>query len=154
MTTDVKKPFGRPTLLTPELITKLSAFIADGNYAVTACNACGISDASLYNWLNKAKDDMEQGRESIYVDLFVAIKRAEAECEAELAKIARDSSLKHKNVIEIMTFLERRHPERWGRRERRDINVNETKTLKITTIEYGQPDYIDAPEFKELPEGG
>ena len=169
----------RKSKLTPELIEKLSSYIAQGNYFITACNACGISDRAGYNWINKGLEDMENGEESHFVLLLQSLKRAEA--EAETRRVARieeagiGGGLSKRRVTTFkdgtetveetyaqpqwladMTHLERRHPERWGRKDRSLIQIDEHKTVTITNVEvikdYGRGSHmIVEGEAKEIP---
>jgi pyruvate/2-oxoacid:ferredoxin oxidoreductase beta subunit len=153
------KRIGRPSKLTPELIEKLSSYVRDGNYFITACQACRISKNSLYSWLNKAEDDLENGRESLYTNLMDSLKKAESDAEAEMVEIVRGKAKNDKEWLPAMTYLERRHPERWGRKDRTHITVDEHKQVTITHVEiikdYGQSGQIvegESREIKEIPE--
>lgn len=141
-TNDNKKIGHRVSKLTPELITKLTGYMARGNYFITACNASGISKKTAYEWINKGEEDIENGVESLKRDLVNALKRAEGIAEDELASMIRETALEKREWLPGMTFLERRHPERWGRKDRSTISIEETKTITITTVEvvkdYGQ----------------
>jgi len=150
---EVTEVTGRPTKLTPVLSKDIVRLIAEGNYISTACQANGISSNTYDNWLNWG----EEGREP-YLAFFIAIKRAEAEAEArrvarvEAAGIGgnlvrkKTITTKDGSVIEDeqfaqpqwladMTHLERRHPDRWGRKDRTRVDINERKSITITHVE-------------------
>jgi len=110
-TTAVGKRIGRPTKLTPELQERICKYIADGNYITTSCQACGISFQVYRDWLARA----ETG-EKLYVDFADATKKAEAECQAKLAKYVTDAAPKSWQAA--MTMLERRWPEQYARMDR------------------------------------
>jgi len=139
------------------MIDALSLAISNGNYAVTACQLCDISNNQFYLWHQQAETDIQQGlteEDSIYIKLYYSVKRAEAAAEDALVEVVREAGTVKREWLPAMTFLERRHPDRWGRRDRRDININETKTINITRVEIAMPrgELIEG-EARELPEG-
>ena len=150
-----KKRIGRKSKLTPELTERICDFIRKGNYISTACQIVGIHKATYYNWLEQGETDIEAGIDSMYADFVKAVKKAEADAEEELVKMVRNAA--PKNWIAGMTLLERRHPDRWGRRDRHQVEVNETKVIHVTGIEIVEQDIprgeIVEREFRELPEG-
>jgi hypothetical protein len=137
---------GRPSKLTPELIAKLSNYIAKGNYAITACKCCGISEHTFYDYVKLGEADLENGVESLYAQFLQSIKSAEAEAEASLASMIKETALEKREWLPAMTFLERRHPERWGRKDRLDIDKTERK--EVTVIVYHEPGQIPASNPK------
>lgn len=175
--TKEKRITGRPTKLTPELQEQICRYIAAGNYLITACNAVDINPETYRRWLGWADKESERG--GIYHGFYVAIKKAEAEREAVIVQRLIDASMpgerkrvvktddEGKTSIEVTetggewlaaaTFLERRHPERWGRKDRSTLVVEETKQIIITTVEvvkdYGRGQVIEG-ESKEITEGG
>jgi len=156
MTAEIKVKTGRPSKLTPQLQEKICDYIAKGNYLNTACQATGITDSTLFNWLKRAEEEAKNGG-GMYFDLMVAIKKAEAQAEAALASMIKETALQKKDWLSAMTFLERRHPDRWGRRDRTRVDINETKTIQITHVEVvlneaGRQPVIEA-ESRELLEG-
>lgn len=138
---------GRPTKLTPHLQEEICKFIAAGNYISTACQAVGINPETLRRWSVWALQEQENGG-GMYYDFYVAIKKAEAEAEAALASMIKETALDKKEWLPAMTFLERRHPDRWGRRDRQDVNISETKSITITRIEVIMPGEI-APQLSQ-----
>lgn len=149
-----KRLTGRPTKLTPERQAKIVDCISKGNYLVTACRANGITKTCYLHWLERAELEENNGG-GIYYDFSLAIKKAEADAETELASMIRETALEKREWLPAMTFLERRHPERWGRKDRSTIQIEETKQIIITTVEvvkdYGNR--VIEGEGKELPEG-
>ena len=135
MTTNTKSPHGN-LKLNDGMIAALSEAIAKGNYIYTACNLCGITDACFRQWRDRAEQDDTRGLtedESLYLRLFTALKKAEAEAESKLVDVVRKSAVEDKQWLPAMTFLERRHPDRWGRRDRiqggNTYNINIEKAL-------------------------
>ncbi len=145
--------------LCDSLIIALSQAIAKGNYLVTACNLVGVTDETVRNWVNQAFTDEEAGltaEDSLFIRLHLALKKAEAEAESKLVNVVRESAEVDRNWIAGMTFLERRHPDRWGRRDRiqgggNTYNINIEKALVDASgkLEAALGQLV---ERKELPE--
>ncbi|MBE3576893.1 MAG: hypothetical protein IMX00_04305 [Limnochordales bacterium] len=102
---------GRPTKLTPERIKILVDAVAAGNYYETACALAGITYRTFAKWREKG----ERAKSGIYFQFVQDLKRAEAFAEAERIKRIREAA-KEGNWQADAWWLERRYPERWGRR--------------------------------------
>lgn len=143
-----------PRKLNKGMITALSDVIRKGNYANVACQLCGISEVTLWNWLNQAEQDELAGRETIYLALLKSLKEAEAEAETEMVAVVRSKATESKEWLPAMVFLERRHPDRWGRRERKSIDITEHRQIEVTHVEVikdtGEQPIIEAEEVKQL----
>jgi hypothetical protein len=123
---------GRPTKLNYELIDQIAELIREGNYIETASAVVGIDKNSLYRWLKRGAREQERlfknpklkGKveEKIYVEFSYAVKEAMAQSEADdLANIKKASREDWKASA---WRLERRFPNRWGRKEKVDIDAN------------------------------
>jgi hypothetical protein len=99
---------GRPTKLTPELITKFSKALTRSWYVSVACNLVGLSHQTVHNWIKKGKRD----RTGIHGQFVEAIKKALAEAEAGAVTIIQLAARDHWQAAAWM--LERRHPGRWA----------------------------------------
>jgi len=147
-----KEPTGRPTKLTPKLQSKFVDLIAKGHYISTACQACGIARETFYTWLERAEQEAKNGG-GIYADFHDAVKKAEAEAEEALLAVVREKAIDKKDWLPAMTILERRHPEKWGRRDRSTITLEETKEITITHVtvvkDYGEG-YINQAKRREV----
>ena len=100
---------GRKTKLTPELAEKIANYISTGNYDVVVCNLVGIGVTTYYSWLEKGR----KAKSGKFREFLKAVKRAEAAREAKWVKdIDSDPSWQSKAWL-----LERRYPERWGKKE-------------------------------------
>ena len=104
---------GRPPfLLEPAKVEKLLASLADGNYRETACLVAGIDKKTFYNTLKRA----ETG-DNAAIAFVHAVEMAEAQAEAETVGLVRDAARKGPQYWAAgMTFLERKSPEKFGRR--------------------------------------
>jgi hypothetical protein len=100
----------RPTKLTPELQEKICNAIRAGNYYEAACGFVGIHYSTFRRWMIQG----ENAKSGKYKEFFEAIKKAEHDAEVRL--VAQWQKHMPDNWQAIATFLERRYPERWGRR--------------------------------------
>ena len=126
----------RPTKLTPEVQRRIVEAISGGNYAVVAAEYAGIGQATFYAWLEKGR----AGRQP-YAEFLAAVKEAEAQAEALAVKAVRVAF--GDSWQAAMTWLERRFPARWGRRDRLEVeHTIVEREAKRLADEYG----LDAAE--------
>ena len=105
---------GRNTKLNEELIQKFEALLSAGNYQVTACHALGVSQSTFHQWMKKG----EEAGDGLYLQFQQAVKRAEHIAEAKwMRDISQDPSWQSKAWL-----MERRFPERWGRKDNLALN--------------------------------
>lgn len=106
---------GRPTKLTPEVTEKFLTALKAGSYIETAAAYAGIHKDTLYEWLKKGSRDQAEGHSRTSAALFSdAVGKAMADCEmVDLATIRKASKM---NWQAAAWRLERRFPDRWGRR--------------------------------------
>jgi hypothetical protein len=71
----------------------------------------GIDRKTLLNWLKRG----ERERSGVYRDLYLAVEQAEA--KAEVFHLKNIEMASAKSWFASAWFLERKHPERWGKRE-------------------------------------
>jgi hypothetical protein len=104
---------GAPSLLAdPNTIHTLLAAVQDGNYVETACKLAGISKASYYNLKKRAESGDEPAM--AFVD---ALEKAEALAESQMVGcVSKAAQAGPQFWAAGMTLLERRHPERFGKR--------------------------------------
>ena len=93
------------------LVTRLCNTLSKTYYVETACHIVGISVKTYYNWIEKA-----EAGQSPYVDYLQALKKAEAEAERNLLQIIERAA--STTWTAAAWLLERRHPDRWGRKDR------------------------------------
>jgi len=150
----------RKRILSPELIEQLCEYVRQGNYNIIAVRACGIHERTFYSWLERGQRELEARSEdttepeSLYTQLYQSLKRSEAEAQIKIANVVTNAALKKGEWLPAMTFLERRWPDQYGRRERKSIDVTERKVIEVTHIETvkdrGQGPTIDATDYKLL----
>ena len=143
-----------PRKLNQGMIDALSEYIRKGNYAVVACRLCKIDEVTFYNWVNQGAADELAGRETIYSSLVKSLKTAEGEAESLMVETARNAAVQKRDGYLAITVNERRHPERWGRRERKSIDITEHRVIEVTHVEVikdtGEHQVIDAQEVRLL----
>ena len=119
----------RPTKLTEEVTERILSAIRAGNYPAVAARAAGIAESTFYRW-------MEQGRAAergAHRAFYEAVKDAEAEGEAHAVAILRREMKGDWRAA--VALLERRHPERWRRRERREpLAADERPRIDLTKL--------------------
>jgi hypothetical protein len=93
--TNVKEGIGRPSKFTPERCSAIVDAIAHRIPYEYAAEANGIAEKTLYIWLEKAREDQNQGIDSDYTKFLQDIKRV------EMARIRE-----HSDIISA-------RPERW-----------------------------------------
>lgn len=101
--------------LTPERQTTICDLVRAGNDLSVAAACAGISRSTLFGWLRHGEAE-ESG---VYRDFTDALRQAEAEAEAEMLTRIRTAALDTWQAA--AWYLERRHPDRWGRRARLDV---------------------------------
>lgn len=103
---------GRPTKLTPDVQATIVEAIAKGNDKVVAARLAGIGESTFYAWMERG----EQAKTGAFLEFREAVKKAEAEAEQHFVGIIKTAS--YDTWTAAAWWLERKHPERWGRRER------------------------------------
>lgn len=84
-----------------------------------AAEAAGVDRATFFRW--KARGAQQPS--GLYRDFCDALKQAEAESELALIAIVRKAAQTQWQAG--MTMLERRWPERWGRRDRLNVELRQ-----------------------------
>lgn len=119
---------GRKSKLTKERHDRIVELIKIGNYVEVACAATGITERSYYHWVAIGRDiidaygpededwptTLDQHQRNC-ARFFQAIKQASAEAEAYAVGVIRKQMPQQWTAA--MTWLERRHPGRWKRRD-------------------------------------
>jgi len=133
---------GRPTKLTKEIHNTITRHVKAGNYIETAAAAAGVNKSTLYDWLKRgAKEEI-----GIYYDFSNAVESALAESEIkDLKKLEAHMSSSWQAAA---WRLERRFPEKWGRKDKLTANVTSTNTEREEIV-FEQKLTAD-PEAREL----
>ena len=114
-------PAGRPTKLNPTVQQRVCDAIRSGNWMETAAAFAGIDRSTLQRWFRRG----EQAPKGIYRDFATAVQKATADAEArDVALIGKAAG--EGNWQAAAWRLERRFPERWGRKDRIEATVHST----------------------------
>jgi hypothetical protein len=113
------KRSGRKLILTGEIIAKAEKLLRTGNYATVIADHLGIGYSTWFHWLQKG----EEAKTGIYRQFLDMVKKTEAAAEmAALAGILTAGM--EGNWQALAWFLERKHPDRYGRRDRITAEVS------------------------------
>ncbi len=136
----------RPTKLTPQLQAKICDAIRVGCYVETAAAYCGISKDTFYRWLRQGA----KAKSGIYKDFSDAVEKAMA--DAEFRDVMIISNAATSDWKAAAWKLERRAPERWGRRDRvsADIEHSGSVTNRQEHEVHIKQEITSDPESREL----
>jgi transposase len=132
---------GRPTKLTPQVQARIVQAIVGGNDITVAAAYAGIGKATFYLWLERGRKEMTRleaspfarprASETPFVDFIDAIEKAQADAEtrnvALIAKAAQEGTW-----TAAAWWLERKYPERWGRKDRHEVTGKDGEPFSIT----------------------
>jgi hypothetical protein len=107
-------PGGRPTKLTPEVQERICTLLEQGHYYKVAARGAGIDYDTFREWVKKGN----AAKSGMFHEFSCAVKEAVSAAEERLLlMIQLDPAWQAKAWI-----LERRHPTRWTRTERKEIS--------------------------------
>jgi hypothetical protein len=109
---------GRRTKLTPRLQAKIAGFLAAGNTREIAATMAGVHRSSFFDWMSKGRADTAP---KLYRDLVDAVELAEAAAVAHAVRTVQRAALT--NVAAAQWWLERRHTDDWGRKDRVQVEA-------------------------------
>jgi transposase len=105
---------GRPTKLTPEVADRICQAVAGGNYREVAAAWAGIGERTLREWMRRGEDPRSR-----YHDFRRRV--LEAEQAAEIRAVGLIMASAAKDPKHAQWWLQRKHPDRWGRTERLSV---------------------------------
>ena len=114
----------------PEKAERFLEALRAGNYASVSCDFAGFHEASLYRWLQQGEEDIEAGNVTVYSEFCEAYKKADTRAEYRAILTVSNAALTDWKAA--MTYLERRRPERWGRRDA--LKVDQSGTVDVNLI--------------------
>jgi len=120
--------------LTPKIQEAICRLLAEGNYICTACAAAGVNQRTYERWMNQGQEDLREGKtDSVFAVFVDATKRAEAEAIAERVARIRQAGAAGQWQADAW-LLERKLPDRFGRRERLDHKVEADVTIRFVEL--------------------
>lgn len=133
--------------LTVEVTSVLIKHLKDGVHPETACRLAGITDRTLHNWVDRGMKDLEAQEPTEYVTFLLLLWEAEATSEADMVKKWK----KHfaKDWRAVATFLERRYPERWAKRNELKVSGQVTHGVVMLPPLEDQTDFIEGEVLED-----
>lgn len=121
--------YGRPVKLTKKIQDEVVKLLKTGNYIETVSAYVGISKTTFYDWLKRGareKDRVERNPkarirkdEKPFVDFSNAVQKAMAHAEIRDVTLIAKASEEYWQASAWR--LERKFPDRWGRKEQQKI---------------------------------
>lgn len=105
----------RPSKLTPELQKQICVQLKAGNFVETVCDYVGINKTTFYEWIDRGERGWKADIDGGYVEFSNAVKKAISEVEMQTVKDLRGGPM---NWQAKAWWLERRHPDKWGNRQK------------------------------------
>lgn len=118
---------GKKIILTEDLCGRICKYLAMGNYVEDCCKAVGISKSTFYNW----KKLGENGEEP-YATFLERVEEAEAKAIVTHVGIIHDTA-ETGNWLASAWLLERKHPNKFGKREQMALQTDNDFKLEIST---------------------
>ena len=137
------KKFGRPIKLSQKTIDLIAQAIQGGNYYDAACAYASVDYTTFRKWMAKAKSLVDacapQTPENrLFLILYQAVKKAEGMCEVRL--VTQWQRQMADDWRAIVTFLERRFPDKWGRQQPgKKTEPEKEKTVHVVFRDVRQP---------------
>ena len=126
----------RPSKLTDDTKRKLVLALRAGNDQKVAAQMAGIGETTFYRWMEMGEKENAQKE---YREFWELVKRAIA--EAEIDAVARIQQAAQNGRWQAAAWwLERKHPERWGRNDKIRAEISGPN---------GEPIQIDIEEAKK-----
>lgn len=129
-----KRGPGRPTKLTAALAERIFASLRVGAFVEQACAAEGISKDTAYVWLKRGAREAEGPHRDFRDGVY------KAQAQFEIAALNGLAGFGDEEWTSIAWRLERKFPDRWGRRDRRVLPDPDAALLAIEGAEAKAPD--------------
>lgn len=108
----VPPDIGRPSDIgSASTVQQFLEAIGDGNYIETSAKLAGLSKQTVYDWIK-----LGQAGKEPFATFVDSLEKAEARAEAQMVANVRKASNLPQFWAAGMTVLERKYPDRWGRR--------------------------------------
>lgn len=112
---------------------KIIQLLEQGNYRKTAAAVAGVDETTLLRWIKRGRESKSKGK---YYQFYQSVKKAEEKAKAYHLQQIRKAS-ENGSWQASAWYLERKHPQEWGRQQRIDMKadvkskVEGTMTTKI-----------------------
>lgn len=115
-----KKPMGRHSKYTPQMVESICTYLRQGNTRKTSAICSGICERTFYEWIEE------------FPQFLQSIKKAEEEAVAHHVQTIHAFS--QSNWQASAWFLERRRKDDFGKQDRVDITTN-GKDIQSMTVQ-------------------
>lgn len=120
-----KVPWGNGHKLTKARCEFICENLRKGNYLSTTAKACGINSSTLSQWIRRGKKGEEP-----YATFYKRVEQAEAEGELRSMAIIDDVASTG-NWLASAWKLERKYPQRFGKKDRVELGGDEDIKIEI-----------------------
>jgi hypothetical protein len=124
---------------------RIVEMVRAGNHLETAARAADVSPVTVAQWLKRGEDPRE--RNPRYREFARAVRKAEAEVEAEMVDLVRAAAPKSWQAA--MAYLERKAPRRWAKGDDGDRSVP-AAAAEIDLVTQALVDDAQRPRLLEL----
>jgi hypothetical protein len=132
------------TSYTPEVHAQIVEWMGEGNYFTTACASVGISSSTGHNWLRDGARVAGGGKPDPQrpwlLQFYLDVTKAEAQAEDKSVREWRGAGEWRAQE----SFLERRHPKKFGRQI--NVTVEEELDAALKALESG----LTGAEFEKV----
>lgn len=122
------EPMARPPKLTKAVQDKIVNAIGAGNYQDAAARYAGISETTYYRWMSEAR---EPGASKELREFRDAVEKARADAEARNVALIQNAA-QNGTWQAAAWWLERSHPQKWGRINRTEISGPDGGPIETT----------------------
>ena len=136
------KEVGRPVKINPTIQAELVKMIQAGNYMETAAAFVGISISTMRDWIRRGEREAQRfiddpkarpiKSETPFMEFSAAIKKAQAAAEIRDVIIIGDAA--RESWQAAAWRLERKYPEKWGRKDRHEVSGPSGGPVQIEEI--------------------
>ena len=116
------------TKLTKVVCDKICEGVLKGNYITTVCKSVGISRTTYQNWKKRG----EKGEEP-YKAFYDRVTECEAQAEMDILNVIYTNAIDQGNWLSSAWILERKYPNRFGKREQMALATDNDFKLEIST---------------------
>jgi transposase len=126
----------RPIKLSLEIQESICQAIRAGNYIETAAAFAGIDKTTLYDWLKRGAR-AKGSADAVFVGFSHSVQKALS--DSEVTDVATIGVAAKENWQAAAWRLERKFPERWGRKDSVKHSGDTEAPIKVI-VEYAKPD--------------
>ena len=125
-------------MLNEEMIAELTSVVGAGNYLDDAARYVGIGERTLFQWLSRGREALEQAegdldavepREKVFAQLVQALEKARS--RAVVRSVALVQKAAESNWQAAAWYLERTNPKKWGRHETYEVTGADGGAIQV-----------------------